>query len=67
MYPFHAQTAGPIPTKFCTERIPTNSGKVLNTTMTPPTRPLDPEVLQTLKPKQVMGEKPLGNIKCPDG
>jgi len=31
-------------------RLRTNSGKVLNTTMTLPTRPLDPRVTQTPKP-----------------
>jgi len=66
MYPFHARTARPISTKFCTD-LPTNSGKVLNTSMTTPTQPVDPSVPQTLKPKWVTGEKTLCNIKCPDG
>jgi len=66
MSPFHARTARPISTKFCTD-LPTNSGKVLNTTMTPPTRPPDPGVPQTPKPKWVTGEKTLCNVKCPDG
>jgi len=56
MYPFHARTARPISTKFCTD-LPTNSGKVLSTSITPTTRPLDPGVPQTLKP--------LCNVKCP--
>jgi len=38
MSPFHAWT--PISTKFRTD-LPANSGKVLNTSMTPPTRPPD--------------------------
>jgi len=46
MYPFHARTAGPISTKFCTD-LPANSGKVHNTSMTPPTQPLDPGLAQT--------------------
>jgi len=66
MYPFHARTAGPISTKFCTD-LHTNSGKVLSTCMTPPTRPPDPGVPQTPKPQQVTGEKTLCNKKCPDG
>jgi len=45
MSPFHARTAGPISAKFCTD-LPTNSRKLLNTSMTPPTQPLDPGVLQ---------------------
>jgi len=61
MSPFHART-----TKFCTD-LPANSWKVLNTSMTPPTQPLDPRVPQTLKPKWVTGEKTLCNLKCPDG
>jgi len=65
MSPFHAQAAWPIFTKFCTD-LHTNSGKVLNTSMTPPTGPLDP-VPQTLKPKRVTGEKTFCNVKCPDG
>jgi len=36
-----AQTAGPISTKFCTDLL-TNSGKLLNTTMTPQPDPLTP-------------------------
>jgi len=66
MFPFHVWTAGPISTKFCTD-LPTNSGKVLNTSITLPTRPLDPRVPQTPKPKWVIGEKTLCNVKCPDG
>jgi len=42
MYPFHAQTARPISTKFCTD-LPANSGKVLNTSVTPPTWPPGPQ------------------------
>jgi len=38
---FHAQTAEPISAKFCTD-LHTNSGKVLNTSMTLPTRTCDP-------------------------
>jgi len=60
MSPFHAQTTRPITTKFCTD-LATNSGKVLNTSMTPPTQLLDP------RPKWVMGEKTLCNVKCLDG
>jgi len=52
--PFHARTAGQISAKFCTD-LTTNSGKVLNTSMTPPTLPLDPGVPQILKPKWVTG------------
>jgi len=63
---FHAGTAGLISTKFCTD-LPANSGKVLNTSMTPSTQPLDPRLPQTPKPKQVTGEKTLCNVKCPDG
>jgi len=58
MYPFHARTAQPISTKFCTD-LTANSGKVLGTSITPPTRPLDPRVPQT--------QKPLCNVTCPDG
>jgi len=58
---FHLGTARPISTKFCTD-LPANSGKVLNTSMTPPTQPLDPGVPQTSKPKWVRGEKTLCNI-----
>jgi len=48
MSPFHARTARPISTKVCTD-LPTNSGKVLNTIMTPPTQPPDlTPKLQTL-------------------
>jgi len=57
MSPFHTRTVRPISTKFCTD--PANSGKVLNTSMTLPTQPLDLGVPQTLKP--------LCNVKCPDG
>jgi len=35
--------------------------------MTPPTKPLDPGVTQTPKPKCVTREKTLCNVKCPDG
>jgi len=66
MSPFHILTAGPISTKFCTD-LPTNWGKVLNTRMTTPTRPPDPGVPQTPKPKWITGEKTLCSIKCPDG
>jgi len=45
---FHARTARPISTKFCTD-LPTNPGMVLSTSMTPPTLPLDPGVPQTPK------------------
>jgi len=45
---FHKRTAGPISTKFCTD-LPTNPGMVLSTSMTAPTRPPDPRVLQTPK------------------
>jgi len=62
--PFHEGTARLISTKFCTD-LPTNSGKVFNTSMTPQTRALDPG--QTPKPKWVMVEKTLCNVKCPDG
>jgi len=37
---FHRQTSGPISTKFYTDP-PTNSGKVLNASLTPLTRPPD--------------------------
>jgi len=66
MYPFHARTAEPISTKFFTD-LPTNSVKVLNTSMTLPTWTPDPGVPQTLKPKWVTGEKTLCDVKCPDG
>jgi len=62
----NSNLARPISTKFCTD-LPTNSGKVLNTSMTLPTQLLDPGVPQTLKPKWVTGEKTLCNVKCPDG
>jgi len=45
----------------------TNSGKVLETSMTPPTRPPDLRVPQTPKPKQIAGEKTLLYKKYPDG
>jgi len=45
---FHARTAGPISTKFCTD-LPTNPGMVLSTSMTAPTWPPDPRVPQTPK------------------
>jgi len=61
MSPFHARTARPISTKCCTD-LPTNSGKVLDTSMTTPTQPLHPRVPQTPKPKWVTGEKTLCNI-----
>jgi len=57
------RTAGPISTKFCTD-LPTNSGKVLNTSMTLPTQPPDPGVPQTPKPQQITGEKTLPYKKC---
>jgi len=66
MSPFHARTARPISTKFCTD-LPTNSGKVLNTSTAMPTQPLVPGVPQFLKPKWVTEEKTLCNKKCPDG
>jgi len=66
MTPFHARTARPIPVKFCTD-IPANSGKVLNTSRTPPTCPPDPVLPQTPKPKQITGEKTMLYKKCPDG
>jgi len=47
--------------------LPINSGKVLNTSMTPQTLPLDSGVSQTPKPKWVTGEKTLLYKKCPDG
>jgi len=37
--------------------LPTNSRKVLNTSMTSPTEPPDPRVPQTPKPRQITGEK----------
>jgi len=52
--------------QFCTD-FPANSGKVLNTSMTPPNRPPDPVEPQTSKSKWVTGEKTLCNIICPDG
>jgi len=54
---FHARTAGPISTQFHTRGLRTNSGKVLNTRQTPSTQTRDPGVPQTLKPKQITGEK----------
>jgi len=63
---FTPKTARPISTKFCTD-LHTNSRKVLNTSMTLQTRPLDPRVPQIPKPKWVTGEKTLCNVKCPDG
>jgi len=59
MSPFHAQAAGSIFTKFCTD-LPANSGKVLNTL---PTQPPDPGVPQT-QPKQITGEKTALYKKC---
>jgi len=53
VFPFYAVL---ISTKFCTD-LPTNSGKVLNTSMTPSTQLPDPMVPQIPKPKQIMGEK----------
>jgi len=50
MSPFFARTAGPISTKFCTD-LPANSGKVLNTSMTPPTQPLHPQSPQPMNPR----------------
>jgi len=63
---FQAQTTAPLSGIFCTD-LHTNSGKVLNTSLTPLTWPLDPGVPQTPKPKCVTGEKTLCNVKCPDG
>jgi len=60
MSPFHAQTTGLISTKFCAD-LPGYSGKVLNPSMTLPTRPQIP------KPKQITGEKTLLYKKCSDG
>jgi len=51
----------------CVKNLPTNSGKVLNTSMTPPTWPLDHGLPQTPKPKWVTREETLCNVKCPDG
>jgi len=62
---FHGRTAGPISTKFCTD-LHTNSMKVINTSMTPPTQTPDHRVSQTPKPKQIVGEKTLFNVKCSD-
>jgi len=59
---FHAQTAGPISTKFSTD-LHTISGKVLNTSITPPT----PNLLTLGYPKLITGEKTLLYKKCPDG
>jgi len=53
---FYAQIRRPIFTKFCTD-LHNNSGKVLNTSLTQPTRSPDPGVPQTPKPKQITGEK----------
>jgi len=53
-------------TKFCTD-LHTNSGKVLNTNLTLPTRLPHPRALQTPKPKQIIGEKTLLYKKYPDG
>jgi len=55
---FHLQTAGPISAKFCTD-LHTNSWKVLNPSLTPPTLPPDTGVPQTPKPIQITGEKNL--------
>jgi len=66
MFAFHLRTAGPISTKLCTD-LPTNLGKVLNTSMIPPTWPLDSGIPKTPNPKWVTGEKTLCNVKCPDG
>jgi len=66
MFPFHARIPWPISTKFCTD-LHNNSGKVINTSMTPPTRLQDPRVLQTPEPKLDKGEKTLCNVKCPYG
>jgi len=59
----HAGTAGPISAKFFTD-LCTNSGKVLNTSMTLSAQPPDPGVTQTPKPKQIPGEKTLLFKKC---
>jgi len=53
---FHMQTDVPISTKFCTD-LHTISGKVLNTSLTPPSWPPYPVVPQPPKPKQVTQEK----------
>jgi len=67
MFPYHARTARPISTKFYTD-LPANSGKVLNTCMTPPTQPLDPRVPQTPKPEwRETGEKTLFNVNVQTG
>jgi len=55
---FHNQTPGTISTKFYTD-FHTNTGKVLNTSLTWPTQPPDPWVPQTSKPIQITGEKTL--------
>jgi len=60
---FHERAAGPISTKFCTD-LTTNVGKVLNTSLTLPTQPPDPWVLQALKPKQIHWIKTLLYKKC---
>jgi len=61
---FTREPVGLISTKICAD-FPTNSGKVLNTSMTLPTRPLTPGYpkLQNL----ITGEKTLLYKKCPDG
>jgi len=56
-------TARQISTKFCTDFL-INLGKVLKTSMTPPTQPTDPGVTQAPKPKQITGEKTLPYKKC---
>jgi len=60
---FHARTAQPISTKFCTD-LDTNSGRVLNTSMAPPTRPPDPRATHPRGNLQITGEKTLLNKKC---
>jgi len=50
-------------TKFWTD-LHTNSGKVLHTSMTPPTRRPDHGVPQTTKPRQITLEKTLLYKKC---
>jgi len=61
MSTFHARTAGPISTKISTD-LPINSGKVLNTSMTPQTQPLDPGLPQTPKLKWVTENVQMGTL-----
>jgi len=60
---FHMRAAVPISTKFCTY-LYTNSGKVLHTSMTLPTRPPNPGLPKTPKLLEITGEKTLLNKKC---